>query len=142
MSQSNAKRPALLSLVETKWLQLAEQQFQNGQQAVFFVFNTELGLHPQVPRPHHVYFKTSGGVSITARAEFVDITDQNPRTERLPGSEDELGKYYFGFRNLEWIEPITLNSVQFYRTGNIVPNSHPGTCLVRELPDDSFHRVP
>jgi hypothetical protein len=129
--------PAILSIVEEKWLILANEEFRKGRSVIHFSAKTSLGLSKDAPTIRHVYFKTHG-VNIVARADAAGVTDANPRATRLPGSEDELGKFYYGFSMLQWIEPIPLARLKFYNTGNPVPNDHPGTRLVQELPLGEF----
>jgi hypothetical protein len=98
---------------------------------------------PPISRcPHHegatlpiknVYFKLTGKTKVVARGELIKITTENPRDKRLTGHEGYEGKFYYGFRNLTWLSPISLSSLRFFNTGTPVPNEQPGACIIEEI---------
>ena len=112
--KSSEGRPALLAVVEEKWLKAAEAEFGTGRPIISFVANTNIGIRSGMAPIKHVYFKPHG-VHIVAVADCLDITDVNPRDTRLPGYENETGKFYYSFGPLEWIKPIPLSSLIFFQ---------------------------
>ena len=52
----------------------------------------------------------------------------------LSSFKDELGKFYYGFRELTWLPPIPLSSLRFFSKGTPVPNDVPGARIIEEIP--------
>ncbi len=81
-------------------------------------------------KPKTVYFKTKGIAELRFRAELIDISEENPRSSRLAGSEDSKWKFYYTFRTLQKIEPIPLGDLTYYATRRSLRNDIPNACLI------------
>lgn len=125
------KVPALLSLVEEKWIEQAFECFSKGQKKIYFVTDAPIGKGIAIGIKH-VYFKFTGKKdSISLRADLIEITDRNPKKYRLFGCENDEGKYYYGFKNFKWLKiPLELEELQYFTTGRNLPRDLPGACIV------------
>ena len=67
------------------------------------------------------------------RSDFIEIIDKNPKKFRLPGCENEEGKYYYGFKNFKYIKiPLELEDLEYFTTGGKVPRDLPGSCIIKD----------
>jgi len=125
------KIPALLSLVEEKWIEQAFECFSKGQEKIYFFTDAPIGKAASIGT-RRVYFKFTGKKdSIRLRADLVEITDRNPKKDRLPGCENDVGKYYYGFKNFKWLKiPMELEELQYFSTGRNIPRDLPGACII------------
>jgi hypothetical protein len=133
-SNSRRKVPALLALVEPKWLDEAFEEFKKGKPEIFFGTGAEIGQAAELPIKN-VYFKTTGTTTVVAKAKFTEITTINPVEKRLTSSKTHttVYKFYYGFCELTWLPRILLSSLRFF-TGTPVPNDVPGACIIEEIP--------
>jgi hypothetical protein len=122
--------PALMIPLQGEWITQAEEHFRTGQQQLYFYTNGNIGQARTLP-VKRVYFKATGETVISAYADFIEVTTENPRQYRLKGREDNLGRFYYGFRNLKSMQtPIELTSLQYYTTGGQLRNDVPGSCII------------
>ena len=97
------RHPAILTIVNKTWIEQAFVYFSQGKDLLYFASDsTQLGPVKSLSIKH-VYFKPVGQPYINTKADFVDITINNPSQFRLPGSEHFTGKHYYGFTRLERI---------------------------------------
>jgi hypothetical protein len=133
-SPANGSTPALLSLVDPKWLEQAQEEFKAGKEEIYFGTNSR-GVGPalrcSVP---WVYFKTKGRFEIIASAPLVSVTTENIPHKRLAGLGDEdHWKYYYGFKKIsELPSPIPISSLRYFRTGKNVRDDVPGACIIQD----------
>ncbi|MCX5726897.1 MAG: endonuclease NucS [Candidatus Saganbacteria bacterium] len=123
--------PALLGLVEEKWIEQAFAHFKNSEkEKLYFRTNSAIGA-ANSPDIKSVYFKLKGRIELSLKADWVELLEDNPRDYRLPGSEDDLGKYYYGYKNLRWLKnPINLVDVKRYKSGKNLRTDVPGACII------------
>ena len=97
--------PAILSLIEERWIhQALNNYFSKGRDILYFSSNS-VGIKPAASlNIKHVYFKLKGTPYISWKANFVGFTERIPSEFRLPGYENELAKYYYGFNRPERLE--------------------------------------
>jgi hypothetical protein len=129
---ADGKLPALLALVEPKWLEQAFRELINGKPAIAFRTDAQIGNADGLPIKN-VYFKVTGKPEVVARADFIKVTTDNPREKRLTGHQDDEGKFYYVFRTLTSLPPTSLSLLRFFKTGTTVPNEQPGACIIEEL---------
>ena len=125
--------PALLGLVEEKWIDQAFAYFKNsGKEKLYFRTNSAIGAASS-PDVKSVYFKLKGRTELSLKADWVELLEDNPRECRLPGSEDDLGKYYYGYKNLRWLKtPVNLVDVKYYKSGKSLRTDVPGACIIAD----------
>lgn len=123
--------PALLGLVEEKWIEQAFGYFKNsGKEKLYFRTNSAIGAASSLDIKS-VYFKLKGRTELSLKADWVELLEDNPRDYRLPGSEDDLGKYYYGYKNLKWLKtPIDLVDAKRYKSGKNLRTDVPGACII------------
>jgi hypothetical protein len=128
------KSPALLALVDRKWLTQAFDEMISGKQEIYFrTDSSQMGQSLGLPIKN-VYFKLTGKTQVVAKADFIEVTKENPREKRLTGGQDDQGKFYHGFRGIALLtQPIPLSSLRFFSTGTGVPNDLPGACIIEEI---------
>ena len=81
----------------------------------------------------HVYFKPKGNCFITAMANFVNIKFNNPKTFRLPNTQNITGKYYYGFKRIKTLnKQIPLSDITRYPSNKFLRNDVPGVCLIND----------
>lgn len=133
-SDGRRKLPALLALVEPKWLDEAFAEFKSGKREISFGTGAEIGQASELPIKN-VYFKTTGTTTVVSKATFTELTTVNPVAKRLTSSKTHttVYKYYYGFCELTWLAPTPLSSLRFF-TGTPVPNDVPGACIIEEIP--------
>jgi len=129
---SRMRSPALLSLVDLKWLEQAFDVFKSGIPEIYFGTNSTIGQGSKLPI-RYAYFKVTNTTKVVAKAKLVAITQENPKDKRLPGSGPEPYQFYYGFRELTWLPPIPLSSLRYFNTGTTVPNDVPGACIIEEI---------
>lgn len=133
--------PAILSLVEEKWLNQANKQLQGGREEIYLGTNSR-GLGPAIQfsegRLKRIYFKVKGKAQVVASAEFTGITTYNVPEKRLDWLESDNGwNYYYGFRRLRYLPvPLLLSHLKYFTTGGTIPNDVPGPCLIQD-PEES-----
>jgi hypothetical protein len=125
--------PALLAVIEPKFLEQAFEEFGNGKERISF--GTNAPLHQFVGAPiQRVYFKVKGNPAIVAQAALIEITNVNQPAERLGGYASEVRQFYYRFNELTRLaRPIPLSSLRRYGTGTAVRNDVPGACVVEEV---------
>lgn len=123
--------PALLGLVEEKWIEQAFAYFKNsGKEKLYFCTNSAMGA-ANSPDIKSVYFKLKGRTELSLKADWIELLEDNPRDYRLPGSEDDFGKYYYGYKNLRWLKnPVNLVDVKRYKSGKNLRTDVPGACII------------
>ena len=123
--------PALLGLVEEKWIEQAFVYFKNGgKEKLYFCTNSSIGAASS-PDIKSVYFKLKGRKELSLKADWVELLEDNPRGYRLSGSEDDLGKYYYGYKNLRWLKnQVNLVDVKYYKSGKNLRTDVPGACII------------
>ena len=132
MRVSNSGVAALLIPLESENLEAAFNYLQREDKVY-------LGCGAKIERAarlsiKHVYFKAKGESSACAIADFISLETENPSHNRLPGNENLLARYYYGFKNLRRILPtVALTDFKYYRTGKQLRNDVPGACIVQEL---------
>ena len=126
------KNPAILSLVEEKWIQQAfDDYFREGQTTLYFCTNSNSIKPADSLDIKHVYFKLKGETFISLRAAFVEFTDDNPSRFRLPGCENEVAKYYYGFKMPVWLKDrIDLSDLKYFNSEKYLRPDVPGTCII------------
>lgn len=123
--------PALLGLVEEKWIEQAFAYFKNSEKEKLYFFTSSAIGAARSADIKSVYFKTKGRVELRLKADWVDLLEDNPRDYRLPGSENNLGKYYYGYKNLRWLKnQINLVDVKYYKSGKNLRTDVPGACII------------
>ena len=66
----------------------------------------------------HVYLKAKGQNYISVVADFIELREDNPRQYRLPGAENDTGRYYYGYKNIHKLDsPVSLESLKYYNSG-------------------------
>lgn len=133
--------PALLSIIEEQWLEEALDYFQkSGKNKLYFYSNSKQIKNAGTKGITHVYFKVKDILfkesNVVAKADFIEITTENPVEYRLPGYENELGLFYYGFTNLRKLKyPIRLSEMRYFKldgTGNKLLNSTPGATIISD----------
>lgn len=129
--RSETKRPALLSLIDEKWIEQAFECFSKGRDKIYFFTDAPIGRATSM-NIKNVYFKFTGKKdSVSLRADFIDVIDKNPKENRLPGCENNEGKYYYGFKNFKWLKmPLELEELRYFTTGRNLPRDLPGACII------------
>lgn len=125
------RKPALFIPVEEKWIQKAFECFANGsREKIYFFTNVNISSIANL-NIKHIYFKLKGKTEVSVMADFIELLEENPSEHRLPGSENELGRYYYGYKNLEWLkEPVELGDLEYFKTGKKLRNDVPGACII------------
>ena len=122
--------PALFIPVEGKWIEQTFQYFSEGREMLYFYTNANIGWAKSL-NIKNVYFKCKGTATISAKADLMDITEHNQVDYRLLGFESDMGKYYYGFNNLQNLEqPINIVDLKYYKTGNNLRVDIPGACII------------
>jgi len=122
--------PALFSPVDGKWIGAAFEYFKSGKERLYFYTNANVGKAMDLDIKN-VYFKAKGEDAVSAKADFVELTEENPLGYRLPGSEKETGKYYYGYKNIQWLNnAIKLVDLQYYKTSTKLRVDVPGPCII------------
>ena len=98
------RRPALLAVIKLQFLNMAFSEFESGKTEIYFGTNAGLGKVVEHP-PQNVYFKVNKKTAIVAQARVTALTRDNQPTKRLPGFENDIQKYYYGFSNLVSLSP-------------------------------------
>jgi hypothetical protein len=127
------KYPAILSLVEERWIQQAfDQYFSKGRTVLYFCTNSaHLKSASDLNNIKNVYFKLKGYSCISLKADYVNITEDNPSNFRLPGYEHETARYYYGFKMPVWLENrIDLCDLQRYTSEKQLRPDVPGACII------------
>ncbi|MBS3102449.1 hypothetical protein J4458_03305 [Candidatus Woesearchaeota archaeon] len=139
IDDENNKSPALLAVVEGNRIGDAFKYFQNsGKNKLYFYSNSKQIKNAGNKRITHVYFKVRDILfkesNVVAKADFIEITNENPVEFRLQGSESEEGLYYYGFTNLRKLNcPIELSEMRYFKpdgTGSRLLNSTPGATII------------
>lgn len=123
--------PALLALVEEKWIEQAFDYFKNtGKNKLYFLTNSGIGSLSDL-KARQVYFKLKGKTDISLKADFIELLDKNPSQHRLPGYETENGKYYYGYKNLRWLSsPVKLVDLKHFKSRQSLRADVPGACVI------------
>ena len=126
------EKPALFIPVLSQWIDEAFEYFKEGKDILFFYTNSNIGKI-QYLSADKVYFKCKGESTISAVADLVELKTENPVKFRLRGSESDTGKYYYGFRNLKWLDsPVELQDLEYYESGKNLRNDVPGACIIKD----------
>jgi len=131
LTSKKKQEPALLSLVEEKWIEQAfANYFSRGKEILYFCTNSNIKATGEL-NIRHVYFKLKGKTHISLKAKLVGFSESNPAEFRLPGCETEKAKYYYGFSNLTWVDNIIdLPDLEYYKTGKNLRTDLPGACII------------
>jgi hypothetical protein len=124
--------PALLALVEPKFLTQAFDELINGKREIYFGTDAQIGQAAGLPI-RKVYFKPTGQNQVVAVADFIEGTTKTPLKKRLTGHPDYEWKFYYGFRGIASLLPIPLSSLRFFNTRTPVPDQQPGACIIEEI---------
>lgn len=123
---------ALFVPVEGKWLVKARDYFSVGNNLLYFYTNAGIGQAAMLDI-RRVYFKEKGQTAVTAVADFVELKTEKPVSNRLPESTESTGTtglFYYGFRNLKQIDPISLQELRYYSTDVALRNDVPGARII------------
>jgi hypothetical protein len=124
--------PALLFVVRPEPFKEAVQEFADGKREIYFRTNANIDEALEL-RPSHIYFKVAGSPEMVAEAILIEVTSTNPGgSKRLIGMEEDEGRFFCGFRNLGFINPIPLTSVKYFNTEAHVPHTQAGACIIEE----------
>ena len=128
--KSAGNTPALFVPVERHWINEAFDYFNKGKEKVYFTTSSGIGAAAQLSI-EHVYFKLKGDKTVSAIADFIDLTTDNPVDFRLRGSEGQTGKYYYGYKNLKWLKnPIDLLELKYFESQKNLRIDVPGACII------------
>lgn len=123
--------PALFVPVEGKWIDKAFEYFKE-KSPLYFYTDSHIGRLKNL-NIRKMFFKRKGDKFVSAVAEFVNITIENPINHRLKENENVKGKYYYGFKNLKLIKhPIKLDNLKYFKSGKKLRNDTPGACIIKE----------
>jgi hypothetical protein len=122
--------PALLGVVQGKWLDQAFEELRKDKEK-YFKADSQIGKARHLPIKN-VYFKVKGTTAVIARAKFIEVTTVNPPTKRLKGCENDAGKFYYGFRDLVQVPPIQLADLRYFNTKKPIPNAVPRSCIIED----------
>jgi hypothetical protein len=132
---------ALLAVIEPNWRDFAFDQIARGKQTVWFGTNAAIGRALN-QSPSVVLFKVKGDPSVVAKASLLRITDRRPQ-ETLPSSDHPQNdqaktyKFYYEFNQLVQLpKAVPLSSLRYRSTGNEVPDTVAGACIVEALHKD------
>ena len=126
------KKPALLALVEEKWIDQASICFNSGREIVYFCTNSNIKAVSSMGIKN-VYFKIKGKKYIGYKADLVGFKDKNPKELRLPGRENETAKYYYGYKNLRILNDIVnLTDLGYFKSGVKLRTDVPGACIISD----------
>lgn len=124
--------PALFAPVEGRWIDSAISYFKNGKDRLYFYTNANIGQASEL-EIRHVYFKAKGDNSVSAQADFIELREDNPVQFRLPGDENNTGRYYYGYKNIRKLDsPINLESLKYYKSDKNLRNDIPGPCIIAD----------
>jgi hypothetical protein len=122
---------ALLVPVEKRWIDKAFEHFKSGKEKLYFFTDANIGQARNLPI-RTVYFKPKGTTAIIFKADFIDITSENPVKYRQSGWKD-TGKFYYGFENIRKLKnPVELIDLKYFTTGKNLIASQPGACIIVE----------
>ena len=125
--------PAIFTPVLGKWIQEAFTYFYKGNTLLYFYTDSNLLSNTNKLDIKHVYFKPKGNCFITAMANFVNIKFNNPKTFRLPNTQNITGKYYYGFKRIKTLnKQIPLSDITRYPSNKFLRNDVPGVCLIND----------
>jgi len=125
-------KPALFIPVLSQWIEEAIQYFKEGKDILFFYTDSNIGKIRDLSADK-VYFKCKGESTISAVADLIEVKTENPVNFRLRGSESNTGKYYYGFKNLKWLDfPVELQELEYYESGKNLRNDVPGACIIKD----------
>jgi len=122
---------ALLAPVERKWLDAAGGYFAAGNDLFYFFTDASIGQAAEMG-VRHVYFQNAGETAVILRAELVRITTDRPPLNKLPGQAENAGRFYYGFRALEQIEPIRVSELRYHDTDRALRHDVPGARVIEE----------
>lgn len=129
-------QPSIFAPVQKKWIEEALEYFNQGNKILYFYTNSSRIAPAEKLDTKFVFFKVKGENTVSAVAEFVDLSSDNPKEFRLPSSINIEGKYYYGFKNLKLLEDkISLNKIMRYPSSKILRNDAPGACLIYDSLD-------
>jgi hypothetical protein len=121
--------PALFAPIEAKWLSAAFD-FLKTKDKLFFTSGAHIGAGMSLPIVN-VYFKIKKTTVISAKATFLQIVTENPSQYRLPGNENEISRFYYGFKNLKQLSnKVPLQDLKYYSTHSNLKNDVPGACFI------------
>lgn len=125
--------PAVFAIIKPEFMSQAFEYFKEGHSPLYFLTNSKMmavGLNLEMK---HVYFKESGSPEIAYVADYVGSTTENPSQYRLPKYKFEVGKYYYGFKNLRSIEqPLLITELRNFSTGKFLPVAQPAACIIED----------
>ena len=122
-------KPALFVPIEGKWLARGMEVLKN-QPKLFFATGAHIGAGQTLPITN-VYFKIKGTHEISAKADFLEISMENPSEFRLPEAATNESKYYYGFKNLRGLaSKVSLCDLVYYSTRSHLKNDVPGACII------------
>ncbi len=124
--------PRLLVPVELKWITKGMDELNRGKKKLYFGTDSNSFLANDMLSVKTILFKIKGDDYVSVSATIIDITDVHPRAEeRLDGEACTLYATYYSFAHLTSLTaPIPLSSLRYHNTGNTVPNTVPGCCIV------------
>lgn len=123
--------PALFAPIHKEWILQAMDELSAGAVKRFFSTNSRTVAPAKDANIYSIYFKIKYENFISAKADFIEITEHNPRGFRLRDNENNPGKYYYGFRNLRWLkDKRDLASLKRYGSEIALLNTVPGACMI------------
>ena len=123
--------PALFAPIHKEWILQAMDELSAGAVKRFFSTGSRAVAPAKDANICSIYFKIKCENFISAKADFIEITEHNPREFRIRGNENILGKYYYGFRNLRWLkDKRDLVSLKRHGSEAALRNDVPGACMI------------
>lgn len=122
--------PALFIPIQGKWIKQAFDDFSKGKEKITFYTGSNIGEAANLGIKT-VYFKVKGDREITAKADFISLSDKYPAGEQLAGENMGVGKYYYTYNNLEWLEsPVSIIDLKYFKSDNNLRTDVPGACII------------
>jgi len=125
--------PAMLSIVESRWIDAAFQHFKKKNKLYFYTDDKRIQsvMTSDIAK---VYIKSKGSNEVEYVAELIEITEENQKEYRLEGYENEIGLFYYGFKNLRRLhKSIPMTDLIYYNTGNYLRNDAQGINIILDL---------
>lgn len=125
----SGKSPALFVPILKQWIDEAFVFFSEGKEKLYFFTNSGIGTAGSLGIKS-VYFKLKGDREITAKADFIDLLEENPDAYRLPGAKAQ-GKYFYGYKNLRWLKKaVSLIDLKYFKSEKNLRTDVPGACII------------
>lgn len=125
--------PALLAPVDPHWVYSAFRYLGQGNEKLYYYTNANIGLVLDL-LVEKIYFKMKNDDAVCVVADFIDLQTENPAEFRLPEHKNKKARYYYGFKNIKYLErPIRLEKLEYFQTGTNLRNDVPGACIIRDF---------